>query len=74
MAFPHWRLFMSGRASRLRTAYVIKGIAGPLRATSHEDAEHICAQTMEKIMPLRTNRDAKTVDHHLRCGARAPFA
>jgi hypothetical protein len=29
---------------------------------------------MESNMPLRTNREVKTVDRPLRCGARAPFA
>jgi hypothetical protein len=74
MAFPLWRLFMSGRASRLRTAYRRRVSPSRRSRQAHEDAEHICAQTMENIMPLRTIRDLKAADRHLRCGAPALFA
>jgi len=73
MAFPHWRLFMSGRASRLRTAYV-KSVSPARRGRqAQEDAEHVCVQAMGSMMPLRTNRGRVIVDCHLRCGAPAPL-
>jgi len=63
MAFPpaHVHFDYSGRASRLRTAYPQKVSRGRRERQAQADAGHVCAEAMEKVMPLCENRSTKTI-------------
>jgi hypothetical protein len=62
MAFPPAPVHFdySGRASRLRTAYPQKVSRGRRERQAQADAGHVCAEAIEKVMPLRKNRSTKT--------------
>ena len=53
MAFPPAPVYFdySERASRLRTAYPQKLSCGRRERQAHGDAEHVCAEAIEKVMP-----------------------
>jgi hypothetical protein len=62
MAFPPGACsFYSERASRLRTAYLQRLSRGRSERQAQADAEHVCAEAMEKVMPLRKKPEHETI-------------